>query len=72
MIKYKLKDNEKWAEKKPKDKQASRRIEIIEEAGLSNTYQLRDEFNIIYFLDLEKTFTEWPWAFKIKERGFGL
>ena len=43
-------------------------IEIIEEIGISNTYQLRDEINIIYFLDLEKNMPSWPRPF-IKKLG---
>lgn len=62
-----LAENEKWAENKPKDKTARRLLEIIIEPGISNTYQLRDEMNIIYFLDLEKSRPQWPWAFKTTE-----
>ena len=73
---HELDENEKWAEKKPTDKKALREMEIIEEVGISNRYQLRDEMNIIYFLDLEKTMPEWPWQFKHlrneKDRGFKL
>jgi hypothetical protein len=70
---HELKDNERWAEKKPKDKGASRLLEIIEEEGVSNRYQLRDEMNIIYFQDLEKSMPPWPWAFKPKGlKGFSL
>jgi len=61
-----LKENERWAEKKPKDKKAVRLIEIIEEEGIANKYALRDEMNIIYFQDLEKALPQWPWAFKQK------
>ena len=61
---YKLADNERWAEKKPQSKTATRSVEIIEEAGLINTYQLRDELNIQYFLDLEAAIPEWPIPFK--------
>jgi hypothetical protein len=61
---YKPKDGERWAEKKLKDSTAKRMLEIIEEDGISNRYQLRDEMNIIYFLDLEKSMPEWPWPFK--------
>jgi len=60
-----LAENERWAEKKEKDQQ-KRVLEIIKEPGISNKYQLRDEMNIIYFLDLEKSMPEWPWAFKKK------
>ena len=54
---------EKWFEKKPEDKNQERTVEIIIEPGISNKYQLRDEMNIIYFLDLEKSLPKWPWAF---------
>ena len=68
---YKLQDDERWAEKKPKRKTDKRELEIILEPGISNKYQLRDEMNIIYFLDLEKSMPEWPWAFKMKgQDGF--
>ena len=60
-----LAENERWAEKKEKDQQ-KRLLEVIKEPGISNKYQLRDEMNIIYFLDLEKSMPEWPWAFKKK------
>ena len=70
---HELKGNERWAEKKPKDKGAPRLLEIIEEEGISNRYQLRDEMNIIYFQDLEKSMPAWPWAFKPKGlKGFSL
>ncbi len=47
-------------------------IELIKTAGLSNDYRLRDELNIIYFLDLQDNLPPWPWAFKIKKvEGFG-
>lgn len=58
---YKPKDNERWAQKKPENKKDKRLLEIIHEPGISNKYQLRDELNIIYFLDLEKSMPEWPW-----------
>jgi hypothetical protein len=63
---YKLQENEKWFEKKPGNKNELRAVETIIEAGVSNKYQLRDELNIIYFLDLEKSMPEWPWPFKRK------
>ena len=70
---YKLQEGERWGEKKPKDKFSSRQVEIIEEEGVSNKYQLRDEMNIIYFLDLEKSMPEWPWPYKrAASKGLGL
>lgn len=38
------------------------------EAGVSNKYQLRDEMNILYFIDLEKSMPAWPWTFKKEEK----
>jgi len=64
---YILKDNEKWVGKKPAGKNDVREVEIIIEEGVSNKYQLRDEVNIIYYQDLEKTMQAWPWSFTITE-----
>ncbi len=70
---YKPKEGERWAEKKAEVKKGERLLEIIEEEGVSNRYQLRDEMNIIYFLDLEKSMPEWPWSFKVKRnKGLGI
>lgn len=63
-----LGENERWAEKKPKNKKAKRLLEIITVNGIANRYQLRDELNIIYYLDLEKSLPDWPWAFKKKSK----
>ena len=63
---YELKENERWAQKKPIDKKEERRVEILLEEGVSNRYQLRDELNIIYFLDLEKNMKPWPWKFELQ------
>lgn len=74
-VDYKLKKNEKWAEKKDKTKK-ERLLEIIIEDGLCNNYKLRDEINIIYFMDLEKSIPKYPTVFKLKNKtkgfGFGL
>ena len=70
---YSPKEGERWAEKKGLIKHGKRLLEIIEEEGISNKYQLRDELNIIYFLDLEKSMPEWPWPFKpCGSGGFGI
>lgn len=69
---HKLAENERWFDKKPEDKSSKRKLEIIEQDGLSNRYQLRDELNIIYFLDLEKSMPEWPWPFKRRSVRQGL
>lgn len=58
--KYELRDGEKWS---GKAEAGQREVEIILEPGLSNQYKLRDEINIMYFLDLEKSMPEWPWPF---------
>lgn len=68
-----LRKNERWAERKPENKESKRLLEIIKEPGLCNTYQLRDELNIMYFQDLEKSLPKWPWPFKAQRkriRGF--
>lgn len=62
--KYELRDNEKWVGAKKDIKNGRREVELLVEPGLSNDYKLRDELNIIYFTDLEKTMPAWPWAFK--------
>jgi hypothetical protein len=69
---YELAENERFCDKKPSDKKEKREVEIIVEPGISNVYQLRDEMNILYFLDLEKSMPEWPWAFKLEsvQKGF--
>jgi len=59
---YTLEENEVWASKP--DKKGFRMVERVIERGLSNDYKLRDEMNIIYFLDLEKSIPKWPWPFK--------
>ena len=62
---YELKENERFCDKKPDNKTDKREVEIVVEQGVSNKYQLRDELNIRYFLDLEASMPEYPWPFKI-------
>jgi len=43
-------------------------VEYINEKGfnlgeLSKDHKLRDKFNLIFFLDLERSIPEWPWPF---------
>ena len=45
-------------------------IERIIECGLSNDFQQRNEVNAHYWIEFEKTFKPWPWAFKLKRKGF--
>jgi len=66
--KYKLQPNEKWFGKKTAD--GKREVETIVTPGICNDYKMRDELNIIYYLDLEKSMPKWPWAFKGGRRGF--
>jgi hypothetical protein len=82
---YKLKKGERWAGdieldlqqgEDYKQQQGDSLVETIIEAGVCNDYRLRDEVNIVYYLDLEKHFPKWPWAFKLNQKesskGFGL
>ena len=70
---YELKENEKFDGKKSKEKNQNRMVEVIEEIGIATHYQLRDEINIQYFLDLGQSVPKWPWAFSKKSiTGFGL
>jgi len=61
-----LSEGERWAEP-AKRGENKRLMEVIVEPGLCNVYQMRDQINIMYFLDLEKSLPEWPWSFKRKE-----
>lgn len=64
-VDYEPEENERWAQaKKDVEDGEKRLLEVIQEPGISNKYQLRDEMNIIYFLDLEDSMPEWPWAFE--------
>ena len=71
---YQLKDNERWAEKKPTDPHEKRLIEIIEEPGLCNSDVLRHKLNILFFQNLQKCLPKWPRPLKkgrIKKEGGG-
>ena len=65
---YELQPNERWVGKRPEDKKIQRKVECIVEEGVSNRYQLRDEINIQYFMDLERNIQEWPWKFKLQSQ----
>jgi len=86
---YKLQEGERWFGKAEADSQRGykgdrsgdvekgwtkeRTVETVIELGLSNDYKQRDEMNIIYFLDLEGSMPDWPWAWKpAKPTGFGM
>lgn len=68
---YKLEKNERWVKDTDEDS-PTREVEVRLEDGLSNSYKHRDQLNIIYFMDLEKKFPSYPWAFKKARKGFGL
>lgn len=83
--KYKLQQGERWAGQIEMNIQKAEGlpvdyndllVEKVIESGVCNDYRLRDEVNIIYYLDLEKHFPAWPWPFKLHEKkqmkGFGL
>jgi hypothetical protein len=68
--KYELQENEKWS---GKAKGGFREVETIVEAGLSNDYHQRDEFNVKFFQGFQDNIPKWPWLFKrTAVRGFGL
>jgi len=63
---YKLQQNERWFV-------PNKEVEVREELGVSNDHNTRDRWNIQYFVELEKHFQPWPWAFKpSKLEGFRL
>lgn len=67
--KYNLEENERWFGKaNGTDK---RMVEVIVEPGLLNSYKMRDEMNVMYFMDLEDSFPEWPFPWENKPKmGF--
>ncbi len=67
---YELAENERWASKPEKEKD-EREVEHIKKYGVSNDYRLRDKINIMYFLDLEASMPEWPWAWKGSNQSSG-
>jgi hypothetical protein len=72
---YKLQKGERWFGKEEADSQRNvkpnrggkvlrgwtkeRTVETVIESGYVNDYKQRDELNIIYFLDWEKSFPDW-------------
>lgn len=59
---YKLKNNEHWADRK------CWLVETIIEEGLSNNHALRDQINLLFYLDLEKNTPTYPRAWKPKSK----
>ena len=60
---YMLQENENWCDRKRKPYV----VEIITERGVCNSHKLRDHVNLMYFLDLERSFPQWPWPWKAKK-----
>jgi len=60
---YELKDNERWAGKAA---DGIRRVELLIEEGLSNVHTLRNEINLLYFLELERRMPKYPWKLNFK------
>jgi hypothetical protein len=79
---YELKEGERWYGKEEADGVRDAGlipkggwskdgiVEIVIEDGLSNNYMKRDLANIFYYIDLEKSFPEWPWPWgKPRQKG---
>ena len=48
-------------------------VEEVEVDGVSNSYRIREELNINYFMQFADSLPKWPWAFEMREvNGFGL
>lgn len=62
---YTLQENESWYGKANGDK---REVEVVLEKGVGNSFQLRDELNVMYYIELEKYFRKYPWPMKIHEQ----
>lgn len=58
---YTLKENEVFC---GKEKDGMREVIVKEELGLSNDSSLREELNIIYYLNFGRSLPSWPWPFK--------
>lgn len=59
---YVLKDNESWF-----DRENKQRVEVVIKPGLCCDGEMRDAFNLLYFLDLERNQPEWPWRWTSKK-----
>lgn len=44
--------------------------EVVEKEGLSNSGKLRDRWNMMFFLEMEKSIPPWPWAFKVEKNKY--
>ena len=43
-------------------------IDVVEE-GVSNTHYLRDQINMLYYIGVQNSMPEWPWAWKPRRPG---
>ncbi len=59
---YKLQENESWFDR------TKTKVEIIIKAGVCNSYQIRDDINLYYFLEMEKQVPSYPWSWSIKTK----
>ncbi len=66
---HELSSNEKWAEKRPKDPNKPRLLEIIEEEGVCNSLRMRDEVNIIFFQKVEEALSKRERRYMLKGVG---
>lgn len=68
-VDYKCADNEKpWG----KAENGKKKIEVIEEYGVSNRHEYRDMVNYQFYVDLENSVPAWPWPWKRTTSRFGL
>lgn len=66
---YKCEENEKpWG----KPENGKRKIEVIDEYGVSNRHEFRDMVNYQFYADLEASVPPWPWPWRRKTSRFGL
>lgn len=66
---YKCEENEKpWG----KPENGKRKIEVIDEYGVSNRHEFRDMVNFQFYADLEKSVAPWPWPWKRTTSRLGL
>jgi len=50
---HKITAGEQWADR------STNLVEVIQEKGLSNSHEIRDKINLLYYLDLEKNSPAW-------------
>jgi len=60
---YRLRKGERFFNKE------KTKVEKIIREGVINNYKMRDEVNIRFFINFEKTIPPWPWSFKYKYKN---